>query len=141
MGICVGMQALFASSEESPDVEGLAIVHPSINVSKFNSTSKAVPHMGWNAAVTSVTVSEENPKSQKLLNHSPSDNDTRYYFVHSYAVNAIKNIDSFDSDWSVAYTTYGDETFVSAIKRKNVFATQFHPEKSGMYICLIEKYI
>ncbi|KAI9099853.1 hypothetical protein DFS34DRAFT_693531 [Phlyctochytrium arcticum] len=116
MGICVGMQCLFEGSEESPGVDGLGIIPTKVR--KFNSATKSVPHMGWNSAVTN----EDNI----LLNHDGQD-ATRYYFVHSYAVPYIEEL----NDWTCSTTTYKDETFVSSIRKGNVFATQFHPEKSG----------
>ena len=121
MGICVGMQCLFLDSEESPGVPGLGVIPASVR--KFDSTSKSVPHMGWNAA-TSIQADPPEAAIATLNHNGPS---TRYYFVHSYAVPYSKDLD----DWVYSTTTYGNETFVSSVRRKNIFATQFHPEKSG----------
>ncbi|TPX62298.1 hypothetical protein PhCBS80983_g00538 [Powellomyces hirtus] len=117
MGICVGMQCLFAGSDESPGVKGLGLFPTTVK--KFDSTSKSVPHMGWN----STTVQQEQD-GQPWINHAGEDG-TRYYFVHSYAVPAT------DQDWEFGTTQYGEERFVATVRRGNVFATQFHPEKSG----------
>ncbi|KAJ3288526.1 Histidine biosynthesis bifunctional protein hisB [Borealophlyctis nickersoniae] len=123
MGICVGLQCLFAGSDESPEVEGLGIVPAYVR--KFDHSTKSVPHMGWNAATV---VQESNADGSDIgtLNHDGADS-TRYYFVHSYAVPYSDAL----SEWAFSITTYGNETFVSSIRKGNVFATQFHPEKSG----------
>ncbi|KAI9000040.1 hypothetical protein BC832DRAFT_616300 [Gaertneriomyces semiglobifer] len=118
MGICVGMQCLFEGSEESPGIPGLGLI-PS-TVRKFDATTKVVPHMGWNAAAN---VRPNNALAS--LNHEGPE--SRYYFVHSYAVPYDEKV----KDWAFGVTTYKDETFVAAVRKGNVFATQFHPEKSG----------
>ncbi|KAK9759752.1 Histidine biosynthesis bifunctional protein hisB, partial [Basidiobolus ranarum] len=119
MGICVGMQTMFEGCEESPGVKGLGIV-PGI-VKKFNSTNKAVPHMGWNEAELLKIQQTGQQKSFGI------NSGTVYYFVHSYAVPYSEAL----KDWAFTTTQYGDEVFVSSIQRENVFCTQFHPEKSG----------
>ena len=120
MGICVGLQALFSGSEEDPSVPGLGLIP--IRMQRFNDDAKSVPHIGWNSAVKTC-----DGQSQTFYGLSPSD---KYYYVHSYA--ALYTPDSLENDgWSVATATYGEEKFIGAIARGNVFATQFHPEKSG----------
>ena len=112
MGICVGLQALFAASEESPSIPGLGIIPGTLRL--FDPATKSVPHIGWNSAIGSF---------YGLRPHS------KYYYVHSYAAPVD---DSLLADgWDVATGVYGEEEFVGAIGRGNVFATQFHPEKSG----------
>ncbi|KAJ3308641.1 hypothetical protein HDV04_001006 [Boothiomyces sp. JEL0838] len=121
MGICVGMQVLFNGSDES-DEPGLGIING--YVKKFKKT-KAVPHIGWNQTT--------NVKKSDILG------DNRFYFVHSFAATIT---DMELQDWCLSLTTYGDETFISSVCRGNVFATQFHPEKSGRAgIELIKKFI
>lgn len=118
MGICVGLQALFEGSAENPAVPGLGIIKGRLE--RFDNTDKSVPHIGWNSAVTS-----ENQESVYGLRP-----DSKYYYVHSYAVPYRDG--QFEEDgWSVATARYGDERFVGAIAKNNVLATQFHPEKSG----------
>ncbi|EGF84158.1 hypothetical protein BATDEDRAFT_9115 [Batrachochytrium dendrobatidis JAM81] len=120
-GICVGMQSLFLASDESPDIQGLGII--SATVSKFDATTKTVPHMGWNTTTLQVDT---------RIHHGGADN--RYYFVHSFAVKGSQaEIDASPDlrDWAYSLTTYGNETFVSIIQKGNIFGTQFHPEKSG----------
>jgi len=119
MGICIGMQALFLSSEENPNVPGLGIV-PS-HVQKFSSTNKAVPHMGWNNSVKLASTSSE------ISADANSDPSSAFYFVHSYRASNVEAVHG----WTDTLTRYEDEVFVSSIRRGNVFATQFHPEKSG----------
>ena len=114
LGICLGYQLLFESSEECPGVAGLCAV--SGKVRKFNPASGLkIPHMGWNVAQWS-------PNQSAVWAGLP--NPTHVYFVHSYYVEpAIRRI-------ALTTTDYGIE-FVSAIQKGNLIATQFHPEKSG----------
>lgn len=126
MGICVGMQCLFNSSEESPGIDGLGIIDAS--VLKFSSRSKSVPHMGWNGANIQKRLELSNEWDGQLINHQGSKD--RYYFVHSFAVKANSN-ESNLAEWIYSLTRYGDEVFVSSVQKGNIFATQFHPEKSG----------
>ncbi|KAJ2770653.1 Histidine biosynthesis bifunctional protein hisB [Coemansia nantahalensis] len=123
MGICVGMQVLFEGSDESPDEPGLGIFRG--RVQRFDSATKAVPHIGWNAAQT-VHVAPVPPAAAA----APAiRDDARYYFVHSYAVPYTG--DCAQSEFAYTATRYGDETIVSSVWRGSVFSTQFHPEKSG----------
>jgi glutamine amidotransferase/cyclase len=108
-GICVGMQCLFESSEEFTETPGLGIIPG--KVSRFNSATKSVPHMGWN-----YTEVKSDPEFSQY-----------YYFVHSFAV---QNTEA-SKDWVFSTTTYEDETFISSVRKGNLLATQFHPEKSG----------
>ena len=111
LGICIGMQILFAGSEESPNVDGLKIFGGLVR--KICADNLKIPHMGWNS------IKFGDSKLFKGLSGEPY-----YYFVHSYhAVPDDKNI-------IAATTTYG-EVVTAAIEFENIFATQFHPEKSG----------
>lgn len=117
MGICIGMQALCLSSAENPDVPGLGVIPA--NVSMFSSATKAVPHIGWNKAISILPQTNDSIASTTL--------DSAVYFVHSYRVSYTTELDP----WTNSLTRYGDEVFVSSFRRGNIFATQFHPEKSG----------
>jgi len=117
MGICVGLQALFAGSVEDPGVAGLGIINASL--SRFDDSSKSVPHIGWNSACISEGVS--------MYDLRPT---SKYYYVHSY-MHPHKPGELESQGWTVAAATYGTETFVGAVAKGNIFATQFHPEKSG----------
>ena len=110
LGICVGLQILFAASEESPCVDGLKIFDGQIK--KIRAGNLKIPHMGWNA------VSMRNDLFDGIKNNS------YFYFVHSY--HAIPE----DKKIIAATTTYGEKV-TAAIQFENIFATQFHPEKSG----------
>ena len=122
MGICVGLQALFEGSAEDPSVPGLGIIPGRLQ--RFLDSDKSVPHIGWNSAA----LSEED--AQKRGHLYGLDNDSKYYYVHSYAVPYDADFLE-DQGWNVATATYGGEVFVGALSRGKVFATQFHPEKSG----------
>ncbi|KAM0485283.1 hypothetical protein ACHAPX_001267 [Trichoderma viride] len=117
MGICVGLQAIFEGSEEDPEVPGLGLV-PS-KLTKFDDSDKSVPHIGWNNANTGGKV---------MYDLSP---DSKYYYVHTYKC-PYNKADFEAQGWTVATGTYGNETFVGAIAKGNIYATQFHPEKSGV---------
>jgi glutamine amidotransferase len=111
LGICLGLQILFAESEEFGHTRGLGIFKG--RVPRFGEGGLKVPHMGWN----SIKILRRPP----VLDGVP---DGSYlYFVHSYYV------ESDEEDIIAARTDYGVE-FTSMVWRDNVFATQFHPEKS-----------
>jgi glutamine amidotransferase/cyclase len=116
MAICVGLQALFQGSSEDPNTPGFGLI-PS-RLSRFDDSDKAVPHIGWNSA---------NTAGVPMYDLSP---DSKYYYVHSYRAPYVKG-ELEALGWTVATGTYGQETFVGAVAKGNVFATQFHPEKSG----------
>lgn len=122
MGICVGLQALFDGSEEDPHVPGLGLVP--MRMRRFNADTKSVPHIGWNSAM------ETKSHSQGDRTFYGLDPSSKYYYVHSYAAFYTPGVLE-EHGWSVATATYGKEEFIGAIARDNVFATQFHPEKSG----------
>lgn len=113
LGICLGLQLLFPKSEESPDAEGLGIFDGSITKIPSGEGLK-IPHIGWNSLDI-----KKNDGLFKGIGKNPY-----VYFVHSYFLNA--------SDKSIvsAQTEYG-VTIDAAVEKGNVFATQFHPEKSG----------
>lgn len=111
LGICVGLQILFEGSEESPNVKGLGIFKG--KVKKISAENLKIPHMGWN----SIKFGES-----KIF--SGVKNNSYFYFVHSYHAAPI------DENLISATTDYG-EKITAAVERENIFATQFHPEKSG----------
>ena len=113
LGICLGLQLLFEGSEESPEAHGLGIFKGTIARIPDGEGLK-IPHMGWNSL-------KIDPKS-RLLNGLEAN--PYVYFVHSYYLNAA------DKSIVAAQTEYG-VTIDAAVESGNVFATQFHPEKSG----------
>ena len=126
-GICIGMQVLCESSEEGEPIAGLGIVPA--RVTRFDSSDvhkgakKAVPHMGWSEATP-------HPAS-KQDQVNPADGPPEdLYFVHSYAI-PYKQPTAELSRWAHTTTQYGNEVFVSSVRRGNILGCQFHPEKSG----------
>lgn len=127
LGICLGMQTLFDSSEEigaSESSSGVKTTVPGLGiipgkVIKFDASNDdcSVPHIGWNGRVQHQT--------SPVLENIPSDAET--YFVHSYYAEIIPG----NHDWILTSTKYGGSDFISSIQSKCVVATQFHPEKSG----------
>lgn len=114
MGICLGLQVLFEHSEEG-NTNGLGVFRG--NVKKFPADSGLkIPHMGWN------TISLNVNNSGKLAENLRAEGES-FYFVHSYYVETPET----EIVWSVS--EYGLR-FVSGIRRGNIFAVQFHPEKS-----------
>lgn len=111
LGICVGMQMLFEESEESPSVPGLGILKGKIRRIPETGSIK-IPHMGWN-----------NIRCRGRLFEGLSENPYMY-FVHSYY------LDAEDKSIVSARTFYGTE-IEAAVEKGNLFATQFHPEKSS----------
>jgi len=109
LGICLGMQILFESSEEAPGVKGMGFVKGT--VPRFKGDMK-VPHMGWNSI--------EQVNGAEVLEGIREEEF--FYFVHSYYCKP-------EEDVTATSTSYGID-FASSIQKKNVFACQFHPEKS-----------
>ena len=118
-GICIGLQVLFTSSSENPGVEGLGIIPSSI--SQFDKADKSVPHMGWN----SVDFIDPEETAKEGI-----DEKEYYYFVHSYRAQYDPSNVAV-AQWVQTTSQYGQEIFVTSVRKGNVFATQFHPEKSG----------
>ena len=113
LGICLGLQLLFEESEESPGVKGLGIFKGKIK--KFSpDLGLKIPHIGWNSL--------EIKQKDTLFKNVPEN--SYVYFVHSYYLHAE------DEEDVATVTNYGID-FHSAVGKNNVFATQFHPEKSG----------
>lgn len=109
LGICLGLQLMFEESEEAPGVKGLGIFKG--KVVKIPDCGLKIPHMGWNNIVLA--------KESRILS-----GNSFVYFVHSYYIQPE------DKSIVSARTEYGAMLDV-AVEQGNVFATQFHPEKSG----------
>jgi glutamine amidotransferase len=123
LGICLGLQLLFEESEEFGSTKGLALIPGMIKKFNFSSSSKRVPvpQIAWN-------------KIKKPHNYINKWEDTALkdikenefmYFVHSYYVAPTKN------EHVLCETVYEGFNYCSAVKKDNIFATQFHPEKSA----------
>ncbi|MCM8787935.1 MAG: imidazole glycerol phosphate synthase subunit HisH [Candidatus Omnitrophica bacterium] len=114
LGICLGMQVLFEKSQEAQNINGLGIIKG--EVKKFNLKNLIVPHMGWNK----VRVIE---RAKKPILFKGIKDNSFFYFAHSYYCHPK------EKDVVLAETNYGIK-FCSAINKKNIWAVQFHPEKS-----------
>jgi glutamine amidotransferase len=110
LGICVGMQWLYAGSSEAPEQPGLG--HFTESCTRFSESKEKVPHVGWNSL-------EIRPNSRLLAGIDPGE---YVYFTHSYKVPVTAD---------TAAITHYIEPFASAVERGNVMGVQFHPEKSG----------
>jgi imidazole glycerol phosphate synthase glutamine amidotransferase subunit len=110
LGICLGLQVLFKSSEEAAQLQGLNLL-PGI-VSALPPGVK-LPHMGWNQLNAK--------RDSRLL--AGIDAGAYFYFAHSYA--------ALDSNGAATATCFHGAEFAAVIEQKNIYAAQFHPEKSG----------
>jgi imidazole glycerol phosphate synthase glutamine amidotransferase subunit len=110
LGVCLGLQALYETSEEAPELSGLDLLPGSVR--SLPATVK-LPHMGWNQLKLS--------RSSRLLEGVSAE--AYFYFAHSFAAT------NFNSE-AVALSNHGAD-FAAVIEKQNIFAVQFHPEKSG----------
>lgn len=114
LGICLGYQILFDSSEETPGVSGLGLVPGTVR--RFKETpGLKIPHMGWNSVI---------PRKPETGNWTGLAAEPYFYYVHSYF--PVPENDAVIA----AETTYGEDSFAAAIELPNLLACQFHPEKS-----------
>jgi len=113
LGICLGMQLLYDSSEEGGDTPGLGLIAGRLK--RFDPSVGKVPHMGWND-VERVTMDEG-----RISSHVPR---LTYYFVHSYYAPITPE--------TTGVTEYNGQRFAASVKRGNFEGVQFHPEKSGV---------
>ena len=121
LGICIGFQVLFQDSDETfgdgvPTengvIRGLDLLEGHVRHFAFDDTSLAIPHMGWNRL------------------HPAADEADTYYQDYMYFVHSCRAVDVPDAT-VVARCEYGGERFPAVVRRDNLLATQFHPEKSG----------
>jgi len=112
LGICLGLQILFSESEEFGSHKGLNLINGKV-VRFVPGPEHKVPHMGWNT----IEKEKEVPMLQGI------ESGDFFYFVHSYYVIPDQ------AQWVSSFTSYG-RPFASSIWKENLFATQFHPEKS-----------
>ena len=114
LGICLGLQLLFDDSDESRGVQGLGLLKGSITKIPNQDNTLKIPHMGWNSL--------DILKNDGIFKNIPQN--SYVYFVHSYYLKAeSENI-------VAARTNYGVD-IDAAVQYENIYATQFHPEKSG----------
>ena len=123
-GICLGLQLLFSKSDEFGETEGLGYIKGSIkkfNLAEISSPENKykIPNIGWN------NIFHEHNKTWNKTPLNNLNNNSFMYFVHSYYINPN------DKNIITSFSKYGDFTYPSSISSKNIFATQFHPEKSS----------
>lgn len=116
-GICLGIQLLFSESQEFGHHKGLDLIPGQVVPFSFASAPMRVPHVGW------APVTPARPWHQSGM--SGVSGGDLFYFVHSYLVKPTQ------ADSVLGTTTYGDVTFCSVLESRNIFACQFHPERSG----------
>lgn len=119
LGICLGMQLLLEESQEAPSVKGLGIIKG--EVKKFVGKNLIIPHMGWNR----IEIKDEGRrmKGEGGRLFRGVKNNSYFYFAHSYYCKPR------ESKIILATTSYGSK-FASSLHKDNVWAVQFHPEKS-----------
>jgi glutamine amidotransferase len=120
LGICLGLQTLLTRSEESGGTAGFDWIAGTVRrfteplIAPDTGERLKIPHMGWNQ----VEQTQSHPLWKGI------DDNSRFYFVHSYYVDPI------EAQVTTGTTYYGGVAFTSALAKENIFATQFHPEKS-----------
>ena len=110
LGICLGLQALFKASAESPQLRGLSLLPGKVCALP---AGVKLPHMGWNQIAAN--------RESRLL--AGIDSGAYFYFAHSYAAS--------DSHGSTAATCFHGISFAAVVEKQNIYGVQFHPEKSG----------
>ena len=121
VGICLGFQLLFDKSDEIEDTFGLGILPGEVKSFSALNDKIRVPHVGWNNIKK-----KQIPNTKNNFDPLKKLNDQEYfYFVHSFYVEPEDNKDIYTT------TEYGGHNFCSSILKENIFACQFHPEKSG----------
>ena len=114
LGICLGLQILLDHTEEG-NKKCLGMVSGACERFKFSDRSLKIPHIGWN----DIQINFKHPVIEKI------NNGDQFYFVHSYYAKLVHE------EEIVSYTEYGNMKFCSVLAKDNLFATQFHLEKSG----------
>lgn len=114
LGICLGMQLLGISSEESPGVNGLGLLDFEAVAMKNLNRQFPIPHVGWNQ----IDIKTDSP----IFDGIPSGTD--FYFSHSFQIS--------NSNYEIAQTNYS-ECFTSCVRKDNIYGVQFHPERSQEY--------
>jgi len=118
LGICLGMQLLMEKSEEFGNHLGLGLIKGNV-VKLENKKYYPIPHIGWNQIEIKKNISDKGFILDKVKDKS------YFYFIHSFIVKTTIEEDT------ICFSRYGDNYFSSVINSKNIFGTQFHPEKSG----------
>jgi glutamine amidotransferase len=118
LGICLGLQLLFSESDEFENTKGLDLIKGVVRRFDNKKNSLKVPQISWNQIYMPSSINWDKTPLHGII---PGD---YFYFVHSFYVIPEENV-------ALSYTTYGDTKYVSSILKDNIFACQFHPEKSA----------
>jgi glutamine amidotransferase len=118
LGICLGMQLLFDKGTEFIPTDGLGLIPGSVDIIPVAPGEGRLPHIAWSAICPT-------EQGRQTMFAGLSDNEMRFYFVHSYAATGVK------PDNLSATVSYLGNKIVAAMQSGNVWGTQFHPEKSG----------
>ncbi|MFD0939077.1 imidazole glycerol phosphate synthase subunit HisH [Pedobacter boryungensis] len=131
LGVCLGMQMLMEESEEFGSSKGLGLIEGSVKIIPLLAdTTEKLPHVSWNELIEPTKDRWENT----ILNNTKVGTDM--YFVHSFAAIPIHPSDV------LANCSYGNLSFCAAVHKKNIYGTQFHPEKSGIFgLRILEEFI
>ena len=119
LGICLGAQILLGKGHEFGEHDGLGIIPGSVVQLEGVKTNEKIPHVGWNSVVAPESVAWE----KTIFDALP--HGFNVYFTHSYVFVPAQKEHVF------GLTTYGGETFVSSMRKGNVYGVQFHPERSS----------
>ncbi len=122
LGVCLGMQLLFDESEESPGIRGLQLIEGEVKrfPTNYMGVENRIPQIAWNSIDQPSNVDWRNTPFESLKNGE------HMYFVHSYYTKPAIN------SMVLSNTSYNHFEYCSSIRMKNLFAVQFHPEKSGV---------
>lgn len=126
LGVCLGMELLFESSEEFGASKGLGLIPGNvvpIPRQKINGRSLKIPHIGWNSLLHSTRSTNIQPEIE--IETFPKTEGRDFYFVHSFMVSPTH------AENSIAYALYGGIKIPAIVNKGSVYGVQFHPEKSG----------
>ena len=123
LGICLGMQLLMTESHEFGHCKGLDVIPGQVKKIAFPDLPSKIPHVGWNRITRGKKSTDTDPWDATILDGLPDGEFM--YFVHSFYVEPETD------ETRLSFTEYGGLEFCSSIQYKNIFACQFHPERSG----------
>lgn len=118
LGICLGMQLLFDRGNEFAPTDGLGLIPGVVDRIPISPADGRLPHIAWSSV-------RATPLARESMFAGLSDDQMRFYFVHSYAATGVPN------ENLSATVNYSGHDIVAAAQRNNIWGTQFHPEKSG----------
>lgn len=119
LGICLGMQMLFDIGMEFDRTEGLGLISGKVDKLSLNGSNTRLPHIAWETVIVPESISTP-------IYDGLDEGQRRFYFVHSYVASEVSD------KYVTGLASYGGRQFVASVQKKNVYGTQFHPEKSGV---------